>query len=161
MELIQFFQQFDLPAILYLMKGITLLGDFHTYFLYVIIILYVFPKKKSLSFIGILLVSWAVNESLKTGFNIPRPPEEFHLVAVTGLGFPSGHAQMAMVVWGWVGNQFNRLIPAGVMIFMIGFSRIYLGVHYPNQVLGGWAIGFTLILIWIMLEKEFWLKEKS
>ena len=76
------------------------------------------------------------------------------LISVSGFGFPSGHAQMAMVVWGWLGDHYNRIIPASVMIFMVGFSRIYLGVHMPHQIIGGWAVGFVVFMGWIFVEKE-------
>ena len=91
---------------------------------------------------------------LKEGFALARPPEELHLVSVSGFGFPSGHAQMAMVVWGWFGHHYNRIISASVMIFMVGFSRIYLGVHMPHQIIGGWAVGFVVFMGWIFVEKE-------
>ncbi len=136
------------------MKGITLLGNFHTYPLYLILGYFYLSKKEWLSFLGVILVSWGVNEALKHGFSLPRPPEEFHLVVVTNYGFPSGHAQMAVVVWGWLGKHFNRVVPASVMIFMIGLSRVYLGVHYPHQVIAGWTVGFVVLMGWLFLERE-------
>ena len=159
MELIQFLQQFDFPPILFLMKGITLLGNVYTYPLYLIIGYFFLKKKDWLSFLGIIILSAIVNEALKSGFSLPRPPEEFHLVSVTTSGFPSGHAQMGVVVWGWLGKHYNRIVPASVMIFVIGLSRIYLGVHFPHQVLGGWAVGFVLLMGWIFFGRELKKKE--
>ena len=159
MELIQFLQQFDFTPILFLMKGITLLGNVYTYPLY-LIIGYSFLKKKDwLSFLGIIILSAIVNEALKSGFSLPRPPEEFHLVSVTTSGFPSGHAQMGVVAWGWLGKHYNRIVPASVMIFVIGLSRIYLGVHFPHQVLGGWVVGFVLLMGWFFFGRELKKKE--
>jgi membrane-associated phospholipid phosphatase len=40
------------------------------------------------------------------------------------------------------------------MIFMVGFSRIYLGVHMPHQVIGGWVVGFVVLMGWFLLKKE-------
>lgn len=154
MALIQFLQQFDYPPILFLMKGITLLGNFLIYPLYILIGYVCLSRKKWFSFLGIILFSWGVNEALKYGFSLPRPPKEFHLVTVTGLGFPSGHAQMAVVVWGWLGMQYNRIVPAVVLILLIGLSRIYLGVHFLNQVVGGWFVGFTVLMIWVFIIHE-------
>ncbi len=154
MELIQFLQQFDFPIILFLMKGITLLGNGIAYPIYLTISLFYLNRKDWLSFLGIIIVSAIIMKCLKEGFALARPPEELHLISVSGFGFPSGHAQMAMVVWGWFGHHYNRIIPASVMIFMVGFSRIYLGVHMPHQVIGGWAIGFVVFMGWIFVEKE-------
>ena len=68
MELIHFLQQFDFPPILFLMKGVTLLGNFYTYPIYLIISYFILNRKDWLSFLGIILGSWAVNEALKHGF---------------------------------------------------------------------------------------------
>lgn len=159
MELIQFLQQFDFPPILFLMKGITLLGNFYTYPIYLILGYFLLSRKEWLSFLGVILVSWGVNEALKHGFSLPRPPEELHLVTVTSFGFPSGHAQMAVVVWGWLGQHYNRIVPASIIILMIGLSRVYLGVHFPHQVIGGWSVGFVVLMGWFFLEREFQGKE--
>ena len=154
MELIQFLQQFDFPIILFLMKGITLLGNGTAYPIYLIISFFYLNRKDWLSFLGIIILSAIIMKCLKEGFALARPPEELHLISVSGFGFPSGHAQMAMVVWGWPGHHYNRIIPASVMIFMVGFSRIYLGVHMPHQVIGGWAVGFVVFMGWIFVERE-------
>ena len=154
MELIQSLQQFDFPIILFLMKGITLLGNGTAYPIYLTISLFYLNRKDWLSFLGIIIVSGIIMKCLKEGFALVRPPEELHLISVSGSGFPSGHAQMAMVVWGWIGHHYNRIIPASVMIFMVGFSRIYLGVHMPHQIIGGWAVGFVVFMGWIFVEKE-------
>ncbi|MBT4053553.1 MAG: phosphatase PAP2 family protein [Candidatus Marinimicrobia bacterium] len=154
MELIQFLQQFDFPIILFLMKGITLLGNGTAYPIYLIISFFYLNRKNWLSFLGIIILSAIIMKCLKDGFALARPPEELHLISVSGFGFPSGHAQMAMVVWGWLGHHYNRIIPASVMIFMVGFSRIYLGVHMLHQVIGGWAVGFVVFMGWIFVERE-------
>ena len=159
MVLIQFLQQFDLPPIVFLMKGFTLLGNVPAYPLYLLIGFFYIDQKKWFSFLGIILMSWAVNETLKHGFSLPRPPEDLHLISTSGFGFPSGHAQMAVVVWGWLGRQYNRLTLASVIIFLVGFTRIYLGVHFPHQVLAGWTIGFALLMVWIFMEQEFLSKQ--
>ena len=125
MELIQFLQQFDFPPILFLMKGITLLGNVYTYPLYLIIGYFFLKKKDWLSFLGIIILSAIVNEALKSGFSLPRPPEEFHLVSVSTSGFPSGHAQMGVVVWGWLGKHYNRIVPALSLIHISEPTRPY------------------------------------
>lgn len=86
----------------------------------------------------------------------PRP-QIHHLVAVHSTSFPSGHAMGAMLVGGsliLISNQllsktYHRLAlrsAIAALIILIGLSRIYVGVHFPSDVLAGWALGFCLLV---------------
>jgi len=89
---------------------------------------------------------------LKTAFQRARPDIQ-HLIAVGGYSFPSGHAMVATVFYGMLGyliwlNLRERsktawIVPVltALLIFSIGVSRIYLGVHFPSDVLAGFAAG--------------------
>ncbi|MCL4442286.1 MAG: phosphatase PAP2 family protein [Firmicutes bacterium] len=92
-----------------------------------------------------------LNEALKLLFHRARP-ELPHLVKVTGLSFPSGHSMMSFIFYGliiyllWLNftHKFFRVlltILLVILILAIGISRIYLGVHYPSDVLAGFAAG--------------------
>lgn len=96
-------------------------------------------------------------EALKQLFERPRPDISLHLISQGGYSFPSGHALTAMVFYGlmitlicrhrrpgWLRWLFVALF--AVLIFLIGFSRVYLGVHYPTDVLAGWSLGLCLTL---------------
>ncbi len=131
------------------MKGVSLLGNVPLYFIYVVIGFFLLDRREAFSFIGIIVSSGIINEGIKIIFDIPRPPSELYLISVVGAGFPSGHAQMAVVVWGWLGYKFNKLKPAIIIIFLIGLSRMYLGVHYPYQVISGWVIGLVILVLWV------------
>ncbi|HEX6922907.1 MAG TPA: phosphatase PAP2 family protein, partial [Bacillales bacterium] len=88
-------------------------------------------------------------------------PEIHRLIEVTGYSFPSGHAMGSFVFYGMLGYFFilflkseylkagSTLLMAG-LIFMIGFSRVYLGVHYPSDVLAGFAAGGAWLTICII-----------
>lgn len=69
-----------------------------------------------------------------------------------GYGLPSGHAQHTLVEWGviaaWVHRRWFSVL-AVALVASIGFSRIWLGVHFPTDVLGGWLLG--AVLLWIYL----------
>lgn len=101
--------------------------------------------------INIVLIQGAGNVLLKLFFNRERPSVE-HLVEASGKSFPSGHSSGSMLFFGTliflmpklIANKNIRLavqILLGFLILMIGTSRIYVGVHYPTDVLGGFLIG--------------------
>lgn len=99
----------------------------------------------------------ALNYLLKAAFERPRP-ELFEWLTHAGhTSFPSGHATNAMVVYGTLAFLVARLEPtramrvftwgvAALLIVLIGVSRPYLGVHYPSDVLAGYAVGLS----WVM-----------
>jgi len=110
--------------------------------------------------LGIYLALTAgVNSILKLIFHGPRPywydPRVLALAGESSFGVPSGHSQSAVVVWGSlaasIGKRWLGLL-AGVLIILIGLSRMYLGVHFPQDVLVGWLIG--ILLLWILIKIE-------
>jgi membrane-associated phospholipid phosphatase len=106
-----------------------------------------------------LMVNTAFYSILKLVFHTPRPywiePRVQPFSAETSFGIPSGHSQNATVAWGllaaWANKTWGWVI-AGVLIFLIGLSRMYLGVHFPTDVLAGWAIG--ALVLWAILRYE-------
>lgn len=89
----------------------------------------------------------------------PRPDEAPHLAAVHSLAFPSGHAANAMITALAIAlllpvRQRNRAIAVGIGIALalqIGASRVMLGVHWPSDVVGGWAFGLMWVIICMRL----------
>ena len=82
----------------------------------------------------LLFISAVINSFLKDLFQDPRPPADFMLDEGTGTsyGWPSGHAQIAVTLWGLLAYELkNKLISIGAIsfIFLVAFSRMYLGVH--------------------------------
>jgi len=107
----------------------------------------------------ILLFNTWLNELLKIIFHDPRP--YWYSTAVkayaneTSFGLPSGHSQTAVAVWGMIAYYVKRPWVWGVsiaMMVLIGLSRIFLGVHFPTDVLVGWLVGGLLLYCFI----KFW-----
>lgn len=145
------------------MKLFTFIGSGWTItFLAVLIpfLIFVFKKKKHYR-LGLLLSANIVlgalfNQLLKHLFQRPRP-DLLRMIEISGYSFPSGHAMNSMIFYGFItyllvknGRHWSRYMFAGsmgLMILLIGISRIYLGVHYASDVLAGFLIG----LCWLVL----------
>ena len=107
----------------------------------------------------ILLLSSSVNDALKMVFHGPRPywsgVNVIGYARETSFGMPSGHAQIAFGVWGMLATSSRTWwgwLIAILIILLIGISRLYLGVHFPHDVIFGWLIG--ALLLWFVL--RFW-----
>jgi membrane-associated phospholipid phosphatase len=116
------------------------------------------------------LFTATLNGWLKDLWRIPRPddPALEDLLQQAGIAdrvqplrhesspaFPSGHAQGAVVAWGYMAYRFKKAwfwVLAIVMIAFIGFSRVYLGVHYPQDVIGGLIVGAVYLVLWLWAE---------
>ncbi len=131
-----------------IMKTFTFLGD-EEFFLIFLPLAYWLWRQKGMGRLGmVLLATFVINDFLKSVFQDPRPDTSLHLVEASGWNFPSGHAQSAMVLWGWLAWEIRRswsTIAAAVIIAGIAFSRLYLGVHDLNGVLGGLLVGALTI----------------
>ncbi|MDQ3171054.1 MAG: phosphatase PAP2 family protein [Acidobacteriota bacterium] len=106
----------------------------------------------------------ALNALLKMTFARPRPSVVPHLREVFTFSFPSGHAALSAIVYLTIGvllfeavqGRASRLYCLAVAMtatFLVGFSRVFLGVHYPSDVLAGWAAGITwAALCWLAVQ---------
>ncbi len=99
------------------------------------------------------------NGVLKDLLHTPRPsdPRLEVLVTETSFAFPSGHAQGSTIFWGYLAVWARRTwfwLAAGVLILLISFSRLYLGIHYPQDVVGGLLIGLLVLALFIWLEPK-------
>lgn len=141
------------------MQFFTFLGS-EEFFLLVLPVLYWSVDSRLGLRVGvILLLSGAFNDAFKLAMHGPRPYWVSTAVkafsAETSFGIPSGHAQIAAGVWGMLAAHLRRGWVWAIAIFiilMIGISRLYLGVHFPHDVLFGWLAG--MLLLWALL--RFW-----
>ncbi|MGG3448598.1 phosphatase PAP2 family protein [Domibacillus aminovorans] len=162
---ISFIQGLESSMLTAIMKFFTFIGSTYSIVVLSLLVLFflynVFKHRSELIlFIAVVLGSNILFKSLKWFFHRARP--DFHrLIEVGGYSFPSGHATNAITLYGILAFLLWRHIPVGwgrtllivistMMMMMIGTSRIYLGVHYPTDIISGYLVGgfWLTIAIW-------------
>ncbi len=156
------------PIILSIMKFISFIGS--GYFLFPVlsgVIIYTLIKKKhyiSKVLIASSLGSWILNYILKFLFNRTRP-FDFFLVEQGGLSYPSGHSMVSMSLYLSFAylickDQYfkdkKKIIYGAALadVLLMGVSRIYLGVHWPTDIIGGFLMGYIYFQVIITTIKE-------
>jgi hypothetical protein len=117
-----------------------------------------------------LLFSATLNSVFKLVLHGPRPywysQEVRAALTETSFGAPSGHSQNAVAVWGGLASSYKQSwlwVVTAIIIFFSGISRLYVGVHFPQDVISGWFIGFLILLAYFFLEKRvkvWWQKQR-
>lgn len=152
------------------MRFFTFLGTQNFFILILPILYWCVDSSLGLRIGLILLLSGGSNEILKLAFHGPRPywvsAQVRALSSETSFGIPSGHAQNAVSVWGMLASYIKKPWAWSISLlvaFLIGFSRMYLGVHFLYDVLSGWLIGATLLFcvlrFWDLVAK--WVMSKT
>ena len=130
----------------------------------VMLFLFIKNKKIGLSIISNIVIIAVLNQLLKRILQRPRPTE-FRIVEETGYSFPSGHSMVSMAFYGYliyliyryIKNKYVKWILItilSILICLIGISRIYLGVHYTSDVLGGFLLSISYLVIYISSIKK-------
>ena len=148
---------------------ITSLGS--PYVLIVLTLLSFLLKDKKLSFIitGNLGLITIINQALKFIVKRPRPSDLF-LVVETGYSFPSGHSMVSLSFYGlliyFIYKYFKNkklkislITLLSLIIVLIGVSRVYLGVHFVSDVVSGFLLSLSYLIIFIKVINKFILKE--
>ena len=131
----------------------------------VAVLAFLFHKKRRHALVmgGAVLLAWVSSEMTKSLYHRPRPDLVPHEVYVYSGSFPSGHSTLsaatyltlAMLVASLETRRRTKALAygmAGVILVGVGLSRVYLGVHWPSDVLAGWCLGATWALAgWIAL----------
>ena len=157
---------FRTPALTKYFMFVTDVGDLYGYLvvmgLFICISYFVFKRWKYVAQTALVLLLAAIsNVILKRFIDRARPSIE-HLVSVETLSYPSGHAMSAMAFYGfliYLFTQFkmNRILKVVAILFFaflllsIGISRIYLGVHFPSDIAGGFIAGLIWVIFCILL----------
>jgi membrane-associated phospholipid phosphatase len=151
-----------------LMKGLSFLGTEDFFMIAMPVIFWCVDAGLGLRLGFLILSSSTLNGWLKYAFQGARPywfdPRVKGLASETSFGFPSGHSQNAVVIWNRVAFWFKRTwvwIVAILITLGIAYSRIFLGVHFVSDVIGGLLIGVIFLVVFILLEKpaiQLWKK---
>ena len=144
-----------------LMEAISFLGNEEFFLLLMPFIYWCIDSRLGFKIGLMLLVSNGTNIFFKTALANPRPywveGKVLGVIGETSFGAPSGHAQIASSIWGYLAILIKKRlfsIIAIIIIFLVGFSRLILGVHFLHDVIMGWLIGILLILLFIKLEPK-------
>lgn len=137
-------------------------------FLILVALLVAGERRAALFLILTLTSGSAVSSGLKLWFDRPRPDLVDHLDQTFTSSFPSAHAMVSMVGWiafAMISSRFLSQAALRRFVFgaalcialIIGITRIYLGVHWPSDVLAGWAAGLAWVsLCWLIADRWSW-----
>lgn len=149
------------------MTVITHLGDAITQTIITfitLITLFIFKKWRTALWYGLTVLAGALllNGAIKEFYMRARPSQIEPLVKIGGYSFPSGHSMGSMIVYGGLLFLIIRLIRSNYLktlislviatvILLVGFSRVYLAVHFPSDVIGGFSLGLSWLTLSIAL----------
>jgi undecaprenyl-diphosphatase len=131
----------------------------------VAVLAFAFHKRRrhALVMAGVVLAAWGSSQVTKALYGRPRPDLVPHEAYVYSASFPSGHSTMSTACFLTLAMLVSSLEPqrrskalayglAGIVVVGVGFSRVYLGVHWPTDVLAGWCLGAAWALAgWLAL----------
>jgi len=159
-DVVLWLQQFS-PALDLPFKILTFLGNEEFYLLVMPLIYWCVDRRKGVNLFILLLLSAYLNAVAKVLVNQPRPfdydPRVKALVHADGGGLPSGHTQNAVAIWGYWALRSQKQIwwwTAAFLLVAIPLSRMYLGVHFPTDLFGGYILGALLLFLFLKLAPE-------
>ena len=136
----------------------------------IVLVILIKNKKIGISIFSNLVIITILNQLIKRILQRPRPTE-YRIIEETGYSFPSGHSMVSMAFYGYliyliykyVKNKYLKwisIVLLSILICSIGVSRIYLGVHYTSDVLGGFLLSISYLVIYISAVNKFLIKDK-
>jgi len=155
--IVLWFQQFS-PALDVPFSLLTFLGDEEFFLLLLPFVYWCLDRRTGARLTVLFLLSMLVNYVAKALGAQPRPFQYDARVRMireaSGYGLPSGHTQSAVVVWGYLGTQLRKRwlwVVVAVLVIFIPLSRVYLGVHFPHDLLGGYLLGAVCLALFLWL----------
>lgn len=155
-----------------IVKIITNFGGAFSLIFIVIILAITLKNKKIAAFVFLnLILSFLLNSALKNILQRPRPTE-YMLINEKGYSFPSGHSMISMAFYGFLIYLIYKFIKnktlktiliflLTLLIFLIGISRIYLGVHYTTDVIAGFLVAISYLILYTSIIKKYIINENK
>ena len=161
------------PVMTSIIKGVTHIGDAPVVIAFSLLLV-IIPKTRrtiALPVSSAVILSALLNILLKDIFARERP-DILRLINETSYSFPSGHAMinaslytmLILLIFKFIKSAPRKLVLSvlcTILIIVIGFSRVYLGVHYAGDIIGGWIIGFAVSILVYAIWKRFVFKSSS
>jgi len=166
---ILWFQQFS-PTLDLPFKAFTLMGEEVFFTLLIFSVYWCIDRSTGVRLAILFLLSGYINTVAKVLAGQPRPfqydSQVRKLFETGGGGLPSGHTQNTVVIWGELASRFRKAwlcVIGGLLMLLVPISRVYLGLHFPTDLVGGYLLGFSLLLLYRWLEPgaAVWLKSKG
>jgi membrane-associated phospholipid phosphatase len=155
MDFLVYLQSYATPALDIFFQGITLLGEDNFLIVMAVAIYWCYDKRLGFRLGVLYCLSLVLNNVIKEAVKAPRPIgmegiRSLSVETATGYSFPSGHTQGVTTFWTALAQGFHRrwlYVVALAVITLVGFSRLYLGVHYPEDVLWGAVFGIAVTVL--------------
>ncbi len=126
------------------------------YFLFLILaVLYYYRgRQETILFLALLVASWALALALKPVFEVPRPEDVRFVTCTTGYSMPSGHSLMSFALATFLHTRAGKYrLLVWAFAITVSLSRIFIGVHYPSDVIVGAFLGCLIGFFWLYVEK--------
>lgn len=124
----------------------------------VLVAFWLCDRKVAIGMALILLFSMLLNYGLKAALSMPRPPENLHKIYESGYGMPSGHSQASGTFYASAshadGTKWMSVLAVAI-ITLVSLSRVYLGVHYPDDVVVGAVVGVVFAVVMMMTWERY------
>lgn len=150
-----YLQSLGNPFLDILFKAVSNVFSEQVYIFLATLIFWCYSKKTGIRAMYVILFSAFAAILAKNLFGMPRPSEYLHKIEENEFGFPSGHALLSSSFWGYMGywTKDRLMVVVGALaILSVSLSRIYLGVHYVGDIVGGIIFGLLVVLVFVKAE---------
>lgn len=161
---IRWIQAWTSPSLDTFFIWVTRLGHEEFYLIALPLVYWVISKRWGLMLTAVFLLSHFINTALKNFFAVPRPTGAegiriLYAESAPGWAFPSGHTQGTAVFWGYGPRLFRQRLLGWIglaIIALVALSRMYLGVHWPQDILGGLVLAAAITVVAFRAERCPW-----